>query len=97
MRWLDGREPCDLVEWVKLWETLDIRRPHDNPSFIELIGLHHSTPVAVIYEEPHGSVFYAFSWRRLNRFEYFNSLEEEYFDIVSPYGYGGPLYSGKDE
>lgn len=41
------------------------------------------------YESQFGKVHYLFLTRKIDNNEF--NMEEEYFDIITPYGYGGPL------
>ena len=43
---------------------------------------------AIFYESSLGKVLYPFLLRKVN----FRELDSDYFDISTPYGYGGPIF-----
>lgn len=47
-------------------------------------------PYCCHYFDGSGRIIYAFFKRRITE----PSLDQPYFDIISPYGFGGPIYSG---
>lgn len=57
-------------------------------------------PYLFLYEDGHGRcVAYVFLKRPIKTLHYINmdTFKDEYYDIITPYGYGGPLYDKADE
>ncbi|MCK8824335.1 GNAT family N-acetyltransferase [Fuchsiella alkaliacetigena] len=50
---------------------------------------------AFVYKDDNLTVLYPYLLKKVNDLAVFDDLEEEYFDIASPYGYCGPLFSEK--
>lgn len=94
LHWFEGEQDHDA--WIKAWKSIRNPRPHDHPDYLKMMCKEGEVPIAVFYESSKGGcVFYAFTWRPL----FFPLTEGEADaeldgDIVSPYGYGGPIYDG---
>jgi len=93
--WLDGNSSRDLAIWREAWETLPERPPHYHPVFVRVMAPLDRHPTAAFYKGTRGSsVLYPFWLGKLGVLEGCPTDLVEYCDIVSPYGYGGPLYQG---
>jgi hypothetical protein len=97
-RWLDGDEDRDYTEWCHLWEGTRARRPHDHPGFLRMMRSAGHRPAAAVYAHPTGGrVMYPFYWRSLEDLPCSSDSGIPAIHLVSPYGYGGPLYEGPAE
>jgi len=93
--WLDGDDENDYVAWQNVWERTRSRRPHDHPGFLQAMRPEGYVPTAVYYEPSPGIlVFYAFYALDLSTLPFYQTDSEPLLHLVSPYGYGGPLYEG---
>jgi CelD/BcsL family acetyltransferase involved in cellulose biosynthesis len=98
LRWLDPSRETDAALWLKLWEVSQARRPHDHPGYLLAMTTPGCTPAAVWYRDPSGaSVFYPFYCRPLIEAPFPAGASAPLLHLVSPYGYGGPLYQGAPE
>ena len=96
--WLDGDNERDVATWCRVWEDTRARRPHDHPGFLQMMRSAGCFPAAVAYEHPSGArVLYPFYWRSLDDLPFSSGRNAPSIHIVSPYGYGGPLYEGAPE
>jgi len=94
--WLNGESNDDIDVWINFWEESVTRRPHDHPGYLRALATPDLTPMAVLFEHPTGAtIFYAFYLRSLNNLEFIGQTICPLFHIVSPYGYGGPIYQGQ--
>lgn len=97
-RWLDGRRESDLQAWLEFWRNTEARRPHDHPGYLRAMASPGCVPAAVFYRHSGGAcVLYPFYWRSLVELPYIARSFGEAIHLVSPYGYGGPLYEGPEE
>lgn len=97
LKWLSADDESQLASWTEAWLASEARRPHDHPTFLRVMGKPDDTPVAVLYQHPGGGrIIYAFYWRHLNRLPCFREIERPLRDIVSTYGYGGPVFEGPE-
>lgn len=81
-------------EWLNLVKSCDQPDIHFIPKFMELFE-EKMTGVAKLFvlesKELDNTILFPFFKSRINDMKIFNSLNDEYFDIVSPWYYGGPL------
>jgi hypothetical protein len=93
--WLDRDSSRDLTVWSKAWAALPERSPYYHPSFVEALAPGDRRPAAVYYESSDGSrILYPLWVGELNELEICPRDLGDRCDLVSPYGYGGPLYHG---
>ena len=78
-------------DWSNLIEkflNLDI---YYSQGYVNLFAdVEGGSPEAVYYENEDGKIFYPFIKRKIDS-------KEGYFDIITPYGYGGPVLEGKEK
>lgn len=94
-RLLRADAPADRAAWERLWAASGHRRPHDHPAYLEFMCPQHHEPVAAVLEAREGGrVLYPFYVVDLSRMPPYTGYDVRAAHIVSPYGYGGPLYVG---
>lgn len=94
-RWLNIEDESDFNTCCQIWESTQSRRPHDHPGFLKVMKPTGYTPAMVVFEHLSGArVLYSFYWRNLNDLPFYSGVDDPAIHIVSPYGYGGPLYEG---
>ena len=93
---LDAALPEDRAEWVSLWSTSKVRRPHDHPGFLEAMCLLGERPMAIAcLLEGRLLSLYPFNVFDLAQLPFLQQLgTSPGVDVVSPYGYGGATYEG---
>jgi len=73
-------------KYSRMFEKLDV---YYSQEYVSLFAeAQNGAPEAVYYEDEDGRVFYPYIKRKIE-------LMEGYFDIITPYGYGGPVLEGK--
>jgi Acetyltransferase (GNAT) domain len=71
--------------YIEKFPKLDV---YYSKEYVHLFAdVEEGVPEAVYYENKDGKVFYPFIKRKI-------PLKEGYYDIVTPYGYGGPILEG---
>ncbi|MDE2589399.1 MAG: GNAT family N-acetyltransferase, partial [Patescibacteria group bacterium] len=89
----------DKDEWNKLVDSCGQADIHFTAQYLEMFEkkMGGQAMLFVVHdEETKNFLLYPFFLRRINDLEYFSSLKDNYFDIVSPWYFGGPLfYHGK--
>ncbi|HEY8609598.1 MAG TPA: GNAT family N-acetyltransferase [Noviherbaspirillum sp.] len=94
LRWLALDEAPDAAEYERLWREGRHRRPHDSLGYLALVRPKHYRMAAVVYDHSDTArITYPFFWCELGELPHFAHLGSKRH-IVSPYGYGGPLYEG---
>jgi len=94
-QWLDFSVVNERNKYHNAWIESLSKRPHDHPGFLEMMKPALYRPFAVIYQHSSSSrIIYPFYCCCLKDFPAFSDLNTSYMHMVSPYGYGGPLYEG---
>lgn len=81
----------DYSLWLKLWEKNPYSSVFYHPEYINLYSDKYAHACAAFYENTDGSVLYPFLLRNLKSESFWKPEAGESVDIISPYGYGGPL------
>ena len=83
----DAEVPADRDAWIALWAASDERQPFAHPDVCSLLRPAEGRLMAVALSHGGGHVLYPFFLREI-------SGSDGWRDIVSPYGYGGPMHWG---
>ena len=85
-------------QWLDLLSVIDNTDVYFTPGYLKSCGIiMNGAPLLAVFKSQTGKiVIYPFIKRRINDVKDFASLEEEWFDIVSPYGYSGVLTNGSE-
>lgn len=76
--------------WNEIIDGFQYKDVYFSSEFFEVsTSLDDGEPVLFYFESEHGKAAYPFLKRKIQT----NSYQEELYDIVTPYGYGGPLYT----
>jgi hypothetical protein len=93
--WFDLDEANDLAAYQSYWNTSTYRRPHDHPGYLELVRPQNFSPVVALYEHHRKArISYPFFYCDLGKLVPFCHMATPWRHVVSPYGYGGPVYEG---
>jgi hypothetical protein len=85
MKILDSND--DWNEFIEKFPHLDI---YYSKHYVNLFAnIEEGMPKAVYFENENGKLFYPFILRKI-------AMKEGYFDIITPYGYGGPVIEGNN-
>jgi hypothetical protein len=95
-RWLCLDNADERAVYLDHWRSNSNRRPHDHPAYLDLVKPDGYAAAVVLYQHAMDAVVtYPFFWCEVNRFTPFRALQRPLRHMVSPYGYGGPLYEGE--
>jgi GNAT acetyltransferase-like protein len=95
LQWFDLADLRDRAAYHKVWLESTVKRPHDHPHFLEMMKPAFCSPMAAVYQHsPVSRIVYPFNSCCLNELPAFSDIRERLMHLVSPYGYGGPLYEG---
>lgn len=90
---LEERENWEL--WMDKFSDIDI---YYSPGYCEIYQKNNEGIAKLfVYEDESGYVYYPFLMREINELEVGKNLKEKYYDIITPYGYGGPIHALKEE
>ena len=83
-------------KWITLVEKTPIKDIHFLPEYLSLFEKHLQSPCYLFfYGDENHYVLYPFFKRKINEITYISGkLNEMYWDIISPWYYGGPLFYG---
>lgn len=84
----------DREEWIGLWSALAERHPFAHPDVCSLLRAGGGQLAAAVMTVGDGYVLYPFFLREIDAELTAAAGGERMFDIISPYGYGGPLHWG---
>lgn len=90
MQILNPENTNDRALWLQLWQASE-REPFAHPAYMELYAGQDAAARCALYENVTGQVFYPFLLRNIPRKNGRMPSGTPAFDIISPYGYGGPL------
>ncbi len=76
--------------WLTLWQRSPGREVYTHPGYATLWADEHIRPCAAMFETRCGIVFYPFLLRSLKHKRFWQPAFGEGYDIITPYGYGGP-------
>jgi len=87
----------DSELWTRLLESCKQSDIHFTPEYMKIFE-DHVGGKAQLFVERLGKNFliYPFFLRRINDLPFFKKLDENYFDIISPWYFGGPLISSDE-
>jgi len=79
--------------WRSIYQTHGINGVVWQPSYLSLWEVHgDGEPFLVYFESEYGSIIYPFLKRGIASIEFISdAISKNYFDITTPYGYGGPI------
>lgn len=86
-------------KWRNVIEQLNVCDIFFTPEYCKIYEANgEGEAKCFVYEEEGRIVCYPFLYRKINELPLVrqSGLEEEYFDIITPYGYGGPLTNVTD-
>lgn len=90
---LDQAVPSEEDRWLRLlksWQSIEV---FANPNYASLFARSCDRVLCAVSEQEHGIVVFPFLLRPL-RAELWNKNGPEVYDIINPYGYGGPYFKG---
>lgn len=90
MQILNPDNTTDRNCWLQLWEASG-REPFTHPAYVQLYTNGSAEARCALYETDKGVVFYPFLLRCIPKQTGKKPSATPFFDIISPYGYGGPL------
>ena len=76
--------------WEELWKKTWQKEVFLNPKYAQLYNTKNQTAKCAIYDDEKTIILYVFIQRKID----IELDEYTYYDIITPYGYGGPCYSG---
>lgn len=84
--------PRDHRRWLSAWLRCADGDPFSHPGYLRNRAGDDASPRAAVFADGHGShVLYAFLLRPVTRDACGNRVTQEYYDVVAPLLYGGPL------
>ncbi len=83
----------NLSEWVNLWRFESNNEPFCSPYYCKLFEDDYSQSLLFYWKDSSGSIILPLIKKSINEKIELES-DENYFDLVSPYGYGGPFFCG---
>lgn len=88
---------CSELNDFKEWESLCLNAPNCDiyffPQYVKIYELNGEGKgrCFMYYESSNNYILLPFIKRKINELDIFQDLKETYYDIISPYGYSGPL------
>lgn len=93
----DADRPQDREQWIELWQSWPEREVFAHPDYLRLYRDNTNRAMAACLARPEGCVLYPFLLRDLQAEDFWGKEACPAFDIVTPYGYGGPFAWGERE
>lgn len=92
-RIVDARNSEDREYWLSCWDQWPSREVHAHPSYVDLFTEEHQIPIAAIFRVGDSGVLLPMVARPLAA-EAWLSNDDSRWDVITPYGYGGPYCWG---
>ncbi len=92
-RVLEGNHEQDRALWIEQWNSWPTREVQGHPSYMDRFCLPSQVPLAITYQSPEGGVLLPIVARSLSE-EVWYSIDSPCWDLITPYGYGGPFSWG---
>jgi hypothetical protein len=89
-------DPDERRRWTDIWAGWPNREVFAHPSYLQLYGTRHDRGVAAVYRCDAAVVLYPFLLRSLAEEPYVPEPLSDCYDLITPYGYGGPVFFGDD-
>lgn len=91
---LDASRAVDSEMWIRFWSMSPEREIFAHPAYVQLYCNATSNAYCATFESPEGYVMYPFICRDVRRELFPDVSMNPVWDIITPYGYGGPLAWG---
>jgi len=91
---LDAAKSDDYETWLRVWAAWPLREVFAHPEYVKLFARGCDHAICVVQETVTGSILLPMILRPLSTEEWAGS-KNEYYDMVAPYGYGGPYVTGQ--
>lgn len=92
-RILEAKNSLDRLEWISIWDSWRDRDVAAHPDYVGLFAREIDQVCCAIEKSLQGCIMFPFIMRPLKA-ETWTTDQETAFDVVSPYGYGGPFVWG---
>lgn len=86
----DTSKPEDMSRWLWLWQAWPEREVFAHPAYVMLFRKENERAICAAMQTDNGGVIFPLLMRPLSNESWAESFED-CFDLVSPYGYGGPF------
>jgi len=87
-------------KWLEFLNRIDLKDIYFTPEYCHLYEKNgEGKAQLIIYEEGNQFIYYPFLLREINEIQDIKHLESKYgemYDIITPYGYGGPITNETD-
>lgn len=97
MKILNAAVEAEKAEWVAIWQKWVGKEVYAHPDYLSLYLEETSQACCAVLDVEDGVVFYPFILRDLSKESYYDSSMGRIYDIITPYGYGGPYIYGKSD
>ena len=93
---LDSSHRSDYSDWLSIWSEWPDREVFAHPDYVNLYVRKDDRAVCAVQKNSAGLILLPMVLRPL-AVEPWAGMENEFYDLVAPYGYGGPYFSGEPD
>ena len=90
----------NIDDWYQYFDKLERKGIYHDPKYIHLMAHHYkSEPELMVYEAKDEFVYYPYFKRKIKDLKYLENEKksyDRYYDIISSWYYGGPIFSKKN-
>jgi len=90
---LDANNPAERQKWIYFWNLWPEREVSAHPDYVQLFTCQFDHSFCAIMSGPEGNVLFPFIRRPINS-ELCKCPNNQLYDLITPYGYGGAFASG---
>jgi len=90
---LNSADPAQNKKWIEIWDSWVGHEVYAHPNYADLYRKDSEDSIALYLETQEGGILFPLIKRNLSLEEWFIS-KDAFYDVISPYGYGGAFSWG---
>jgi len=90
---LDAANIEEYESWIRIWSAWPLREVFAHPEYVKLFARDCDRAICAVQENADGLILLPMILRPISE-EIWAGADDEHFDAVAPYGFGGPYVAG---
>jgi hypothetical protein len=85
---LNSADPAQNKKWIEIWDSWVGHEVYAHPNYADLYRKDNEDSIALYLETKKGGILFPLIKRNISLEEWVHS-KDDFYDVISPYGYGG--------
>ena len=90
---LNSADPVQKRKWIEIWDSWEGHEVYAHPNYANLYRKDSEESIAIYFKTKAGGILFPLLKRNLSLEEWV-TFKDSFYDVVSPYGYGGAFCWG---